>query len=144
MEPTFNGLDASLGNLASQDYVERVYAGILGKIIGVYLGRPFEGWTHQRIQAELGEIWYYVNERLNVPLVVVMTICRVLSPLFAPLPIMAFSARSARNRSAVRGLTTSSRTKVFCGGAALETRPNTPPSYGSSPEYRRPGAARSP
>lgn len=54
----------------SQDYVERVYAGILGKIIGVYPGRPFEGWTHQRIQAELGEIWYYVNERLKVPLVV--------------------------------------------------------------------------
>ena len=22
------------------DYVERVYAGVLGKIIGVYLGRP--------------------------------------------------------------------------------------------------------
>ena len=28
------------------DYLERVYAGVLGKIIGVYLGRPFEGWTH--------------------------------------------------------------------------------------------------
>ena len=25
-------------------YLERVYAGVLGKIIGVYLGRPFEGW----------------------------------------------------------------------------------------------------
>jgi hypothetical protein len=25
------------------DYLERVYAGVLGKIIGVYLGRPFEG-----------------------------------------------------------------------------------------------------
>ena len=23
---------------------EPVYAGVLGKIIGVYLGRPFEGW----------------------------------------------------------------------------------------------------
>jgi ADP-ribosylglycohydrolase len=56
--------------LDPQDYVERVYAGTLGKIIGVYLGRPFEGWSHQRIQAELGEIWYYVNERLNAPLVV--------------------------------------------------------------------------
>jgi ADP-ribosylglycohydrolase len=56
--------------LDSQEYVERVYAGILGKIIGVYLGRPFEGWTHQKIQAELGEIWYYVHDRLNVPLVV--------------------------------------------------------------------------
>ncbi|MBV9998925.1 MAG: ADP-ribosylglycohydrolase family protein [Verrucomicrobia bacterium] len=53
-----------------QDYVERVYAGVLGKIIGVYLGRPFEGWTHRRIQAELGEVWYYVHDRLNVPLVV--------------------------------------------------------------------------
>jgi hypothetical protein len=27
------------------DYAERVYAGVLGKLIGVYLGRPFEGWT---------------------------------------------------------------------------------------------------
>jgi ADP-ribosylglycohydrolase len=52
------------------DYLERVYAGILGKIIGVYLGRPFEGWTHQRIMAELGPIRYYVNERLGKPLVV--------------------------------------------------------------------------
>ncbi len=25
------------------NYAERVYAGVLGKIIGVYLGRPFEG-----------------------------------------------------------------------------------------------------
>ena len=27
------------------DYAERVYAGVLGKIIGVYLGRPFEVGT---------------------------------------------------------------------------------------------------
>ncbi len=53
-----------------QDYTERVYAGVLGKIIGVYLGRPFEGWTYERIMAELGEIWYYVHERLDVPLIV--------------------------------------------------------------------------
>jgi ADP-ribosylglycohydrolase len=52
------------------DYVERVYAGVLGKIIGVYLGRPFEGWSHERILAELGEIDYYVHERLGLPLVV--------------------------------------------------------------------------
>ena len=24
------------------DYTEKVYAGVLGKLIGVYLGRPFE------------------------------------------------------------------------------------------------------
>jgi ADP-ribosylglycohydrolase len=52
------------------DYLERVYAGVLGKIIGVYLGRPFEGWTHQRILSELGEIWDYQHERFGVPLVV--------------------------------------------------------------------------
>ncbi len=52
------------------DYTERVYAGVLGKIIGVYLGRPFEGWTYERISQELGEIWYYVHEKLNVPLIV--------------------------------------------------------------------------
>ncbi len=52
------------------DYAERVYAGVLGKIIGVYLGRPFEGWAYERIMAELGEIHYYVHERLNKPLIV--------------------------------------------------------------------------
>ncbi|EOO00292.1 putative adp-ribosylation crystallin j1 protein [Phaeoacremonium minimum UCRPA7] len=54
----------------SGDYLERVYAGVLGKLIGVYLGRPFEGWTHQRILQELGPIRSYVHDRLNVPLVV--------------------------------------------------------------------------
>ncbi|MGV1756708.1 ADP-ribosylglycohydrolase family protein [Rhizobium sp. A22-96] len=52
------------------DYLERVYAGVLGKLIGVYLGRPFEGWTYQKIMEELGPIEYYVHERLNQPLVV--------------------------------------------------------------------------
>ncbi|GCE17718.1 ADP-ribosylglycohydrolase family protein [Dictyobacter kobayashii] len=52
------------------DYGERAYAGVLGKIIGVYLGRPFEGWPYERIMRELGEINYYVHEKLGVPLVV--------------------------------------------------------------------------
>lgn len=52
------------------DYLERVYAGVLGKLIGVYLGRPFEGWTYQKIMEELGPIEYYVHERLKQPLVV--------------------------------------------------------------------------
>ena len=50
------------------DYEERVYAGVLGKIIGVYLGRPFEGWDHRRIERELGEVRYYVNDRRDLPL----------------------------------------------------------------------------
>jgi len=52
------------------DYAERVYASVLGKIIGVYPGRPFEGWTYERIMAELGEVNYYAHERLGKPLIV--------------------------------------------------------------------------
>ena len=52
------------------DYEERVYAGVLGKLIGVYLGRPFEGWSYDHIMRDLGEITYYVHERLAKPLVV--------------------------------------------------------------------------
>ncbi|BCJ34212.1 hypothetical protein Athai_17150 [Actinocatenispora thailandica] len=50
------------------DYTERVYAGVLGKVIAVYLGRPYEGWRYDRIQAELGDITYYVNDRADVAL----------------------------------------------------------------------------
>lgn len=52
------------------DYEERVYAGVLGKIIGVYLGRPFEGWTYERIMERLGTIEYYVHDKVGVPLIV--------------------------------------------------------------------------
>lgn len=52
------------------DFDERVYAGVLGKCIGVYLGRPIEGWPNRRIEQELGEVWYYVNRKLGTPLVV--------------------------------------------------------------------------
>ncbi len=53
-----------------KDYTERVYAGVLGKIIGVYLGRPFEGWSYETILRDLGEITYYVNEQRGAPLIV--------------------------------------------------------------------------
>lgn len=56
--------------MVPNDYEERVYAGILGKIIGVYLGRPFEGWPYERIIDELGEITFYVHEKLDMPLIV--------------------------------------------------------------------------
>ena len=56
--------------LASTEYEQRVYAGVLGKIIGVYLGRPFEQWSHERIERELGEVNYYVHEKLGQPLIV--------------------------------------------------------------------------
>ena len=52
------------------DYTERVYAGVLGKLIGVYLGRPFEGWSYEALSERFGEINYYVHEHLDVPLIV--------------------------------------------------------------------------
>jgi ADP-ribosylglycohydrolase len=54
-----------------EDYLQRVYAGVLGKLVGVYLGRPFENWTYQEIQDKLGDIHYYVHDKLGVPLVVI-------------------------------------------------------------------------
>jgi hypothetical protein len=38
---------------------------VLGKITGVYLGRPFEGWTYDQIMTHLGEINYYVHDKLD-------------------------------------------------------------------------------
>lgn len=52
------------------DYAERVYAGVLGKIIGVYLGRPFEQWSQKSIADKFGEITTYVHDQLGVPLIV--------------------------------------------------------------------------
>ena len=52
------------------DYEKQVYAGLLGKVIGVYLGRPFEQWHKDRIEAKWGEIQGYVHEDMGVPLVV--------------------------------------------------------------------------
>lgn len=52
------------------DYTSRVYAGVLGKLIGVYLGRPFENWRYKDILEKLGPITYYVHDRLGDPLIV--------------------------------------------------------------------------
>ena len=59
---------ASASTLVPPDYEERVYAGVLGKVIAVYLGRPFEGWRYDRIMRDLGEITGYVNDRTDLPL----------------------------------------------------------------------------
>ncbi|BCJ31633.1 ADP-ribosylglycohydrolase family protein [Actinocatenispora sera] len=57
-----------MSHIVPADYTERVYAGVLGKVIAVYLGRPYEGWRYDRIQAELGDVTYYVNDRADVAL----------------------------------------------------------------------------
>ena len=51
-------------------YAAQMYAGVLGKMIGVYLGRPVEGWSYEKIQEVFGEVDYYVHDRIGAPLVV--------------------------------------------------------------------------
>ncbi|MDD3338393.1 MAG: ADP-ribosylglycohydrolase family protein [Lachnospiraceae bacterium] len=51
-------------------YKNDIYAGVLGKIIGVYLGRPIEGWTYEKIMDTFGEVFYYKNHKTGAPLIV--------------------------------------------------------------------------
>jgi ADP-ribosylglycohydrolase len=52
------------------DYERQVYAGVLGKVIGVYMGRPFEGWPKSRITERWGLVDKFVADDCKVPLVV--------------------------------------------------------------------------
>lgn len=51
-------------------YSEKIYAGVLGKIIGVYMGRPVEGWSYQAIQDTFGFVDYYVAHKTGAPFIV--------------------------------------------------------------------------
>lgn len=51
------------------DIEHKIYAGVLGKILGVYLGRPVEGWSYERIMETFGEVGYFVNDALGLPIV---------------------------------------------------------------------------
>jgi len=55
---------------AGDRFAAQTYAGVLGKLIGVYLGRAVEGWPYSAIQSTFGEIDYYVNDKVNWPLIV--------------------------------------------------------------------------
>jgi ADP-ribosylglycohydrolase len=47
------------------DYIEKVYAGWLGKVIGVRHGGNIEQWTYDRIERAFGEITHYIHEFKN-------------------------------------------------------------------------------
>ena len=52
------------------NFEELTYAGVLGKIIGVYIGRPFENWTKEAIETKFGQINRYVHTCVDQPLIV--------------------------------------------------------------------------
>lgn len=58
------------GPFAGERFAEQTYAGVIGKLIGVYLGRAVEGWSYEAIRKTFGEIDYFVNDKVNWPLVV--------------------------------------------------------------------------
>lgn len=53
-----------------ENYELKVYGGVLGKTVGVYIGRPFEGWCKEAIGDKFGKIDRYVNKETGAPLVV--------------------------------------------------------------------------
>ena len=53
-----------------QKYSEKMYAGVLGKIIGVYMGRPVEGWAYEAIRDTFDFIDYYVAHKVGAPFIV--------------------------------------------------------------------------
>jgi ADP-ribosylglycohydrolase len=50
-------------------YESQVYAGVLGKVAGVYMGKPFEGWNRDRIIQHWGMVDRYVHSERHTPLV---------------------------------------------------------------------------
>lgn len=51
-------------------YAESIYAGVVGKMLGVYLGRPVEGWTYEKINGNFGQVDFFINDRTGAPLIV--------------------------------------------------------------------------
>lgn len=49
----------------TRETIERIYAGWYGKIIGIRLGAPMEGWPEERIRQTLGEMTGYTADYIN-------------------------------------------------------------------------------
>ncbi len=45
-----------------QDFIEKIYAGWLAKIIGIRLGAPVESWTYEKIRTVYGEVNGYLTD----------------------------------------------------------------------------------
>lgn len=83
-------------SVLSEGYAERVYAGVLGKLIGVSLGRPVEGWPYAAIRDRFGLVDRFVAPDLGLPIVVAdddisgaFTFGRVLEDLDDPAAVSA-------------------------------------------------------
>ena len=59
-----------MSGLTDREYKERVYAGVLGKLIGVFYGRPIEGWPYEKIRQTFDVVDRYVHREAGTPLIV--------------------------------------------------------------------------
>ena len=48
-----------------EHYIEKVYAGWLGKLIGIRMGSAIEGWGYHKIRRVLGELDGYPHSYKN-------------------------------------------------------------------------------
>ena len=48
-----------------RDYIDRVYAGVLGKTIGVRHGSNDEGWSYEKIRETYGEREDDIADRID-------------------------------------------------------------------------------
>jgi ADP-ribosylglycohydrolase len=106
---------------------EQIYAGVLGKIIGVYLGRPVEGWSYDKIRETFDEVKYYVHEKVGVPLIVADDDISGTFAFFRALRTMGMTESCLQRRLEIRGSTILSRTGPSSGGAAWAGRQSIPP-----------------
>ena len=52
------------------EFHNTIYAGVLGKLLGVYRGRPVEGWSFEKINERFGEVYSYKSHLTGAPLIV--------------------------------------------------------------------------
>ena len=87
--------------MSIKQYENQIYAGVLGKILGVYLGRPVEGWSYQKIQDTFGEVSYYVHNKVGVPLIVADD----------DISVKGFNVRTTKDLQAILNVTIEIKTK---------------------------------
>ncbi len=67
---TYSARDMRAFRTQSESFAEKTYAGVLGKICGVYLGRALEGWSYEAIRKRFDEVDYYVSNQVGWPVIV--------------------------------------------------------------------------
>lgn len=66
----YSARDLKASRTQREIFAEKTYAGVVGKLCGVYLGRAVEGWSYEAIRNRFDQIEYYVSDQVGWPLIV--------------------------------------------------------------------------